>query len=1085
MLHLLLGTDWTANRDEILRRVSRDVEQNKGGRILLVPELISHDMERRLCAAAGDTASRFAEVLSFTRLARRVADDLGVGLDECLDAGGRVVAMAAATRQLHSRLKAYAAVETKPEFLTGMIDAVDEFKRCCITGQDLMKAASETEGSLAEKLEELALILESYDALCARGKRDPRDQATVLLEQMEEGNYAQNHVFYIDGFPDFTRQHMAILEHLLRYAPEITVSLNCDDMGSGKMAFEKAADTASQIYRCARNAGVEVSVTVIEPHKTPLEPMRAGLFQGALEQEKLRGHVRACLADSAYQECMAAAEQILELVRNGNRFRDIMVVCGDLPGYRSLVNLAFHRCGIPVYLSGTEDILGKSVISTVLSGMEAALGGFEQRSVLRYLRTVLSPLDPDTCDLVENYAVIWGIRSSKWLDNWTGHPEGLSGIWTDRAETQLRLLNEARALAVTPLKQLAKAFGEARNLAGQVDAIYAYLQQLQLEQRLEDLARELDSKGDNRSAQILNQLWEILIGALEQLYDVLGETVWDAESFSGLFQLLLSQYDVGTIPPVLDAVQVGAVSAQRLHQQKHLIVLGAKEGNLPGFTGTVGVLTDQERVALRALGVPLTGGNLEGIQAEFAEIYGVFCGATESVTVYASGEQPSYLFRRLAQMAGGTEQVAPILGAALAGEFEAGAFLACWNRRDLAEELDLTDAYNQTLAGGNYELGSVERKHINGLYGDTLRLSASQIDRQAECRLSYFLKYGLRVRERKEAAVDPAEFGTYVHAVLEETAREIKKLGGFPKVTLEQTLEIAARHSQAYAREHFSQLDSQRLTYLFRRNNQELELVVRDLWEELQSSKFQPEDFEVNFGGTDGLPPIAVPGSRMNAILQGFVDRVDTWQNGKTSYYRVVDYKTGRKDFDYCDVFNGVGLQMLLYLFALQECGQEVVGENPVPAGVQYFPARVPYLSTDGQLSDEEAAKLRSRELVRRGLLLNDETVLQAMEPGEEYRRLCCSVKKDGTLTGDLADREQLKLLKAYLFRILGRLVDDIASGNVQPNPYTRGSSHSACTFCPYGAICHENQVEGRRNYEAMKAERFWQEIGKEMNPDG
>ena len=264
MLHLLLGTDWTANRDEILRRISRDVENEKGGRILLVPELISHDMERRLCTAAGDTASRFAEVLSFTRLARRVADDLGVGMEECLDNGGRVVAMAAATRQLHSRLKAYASVETRPEFLTGMIDAVDEFKRCCITAQDLMKAASETEGSLAEKLEELALILESYDALCARGKRDPRDQATLLLEQMEEGNYARNHVFYIDGFPDFTRQHMAILEHLLVHAPEVTVSLNCDVIGSSKMAFEKAADTAQQIFRCARNAGVEVTVTTHE-----------------------------------------------------------------------------------------------------------------------------------------------------------------------------------------------------------------------------------------------------------------------------------------------------------------------------------------------------------------------------------------------------------------------------------------------------------------------------------------------------------------------------------------------------------------------------------------------------------------------------------------------------------------------------------------------------------------------------------------------------------------------------------------------------------------------------------------------------
>ncbi|MBD9116069.1 MAG: hypothetical protein EGQ10_02665, partial [Clostridiales bacterium] len=149
MLHLLLGTDWTANRDEVMKRIAADIAGRKGNRILMVPELISHETERRLCAAAGDTASRYAEVLSFTRLARRVADSMGSAAEECLDNGGRVVAMAAAAKNLVSRLKAYAAVETKPEFLTGLIDAVDEFKRCCISSGDLSRAAEETEGSLA------------------------------------------------------------------------------------------------------------------------------------------------------------------------------------------------------------------------------------------------------------------------------------------------------------------------------------------------------------------------------------------------------------------------------------------------------------------------------------------------------------------------------------------------------------------------------------------------------------------------------------------------------------------------------------------------------------------------------------------------------------------------------------------------------------------------------------------------------------------------------------------------------------------------------------------------------------------------
>lgn len=345
--------------------------------------------------------------------------------------------------------------------------------------------------------------------------------------------------------------------------------------------------------------------------------------------------------------------------------------------------------------------------------------------------------------------------------------------------------------------------------------------------------------------------------------------------------------------------------------------------------------------------------------------------------------------------------------------------------------------------------------------------------------MSYFLKYGMRAKEQKEATVDPAEFGTYVHAVLEKTARDVMEKGGFHEVSLEETMDIALAHAQAYEQERFRQIESQRVAYLFHRNRRELEMVVQELWQELKASAFHPVDFETAFGGNGKMDAIAVEAKRMNALLRGFVDRVDIWREKGRSYFRVVDYKTGKKDFDYCDVFNGVGLQMLLYLFALERAGEQILGDNAVAAGVQYFPARVPLVSADGLLTDEQAEAARSREWKRKGLLLNDEAVLSAMDP-EDTGRLCCIRKKDGSLSGDLADRQQLKQLERYVFRILGQMVDDIASGNVTPNPYTRGSVHDACAYCPYGAVCVRDSVEGRRNYKAMSAQRFWEEIGKE-----
>ena len=160
-----------------------------------------------------------------------------------------------------------------------------------------------------------------------------------------------------------------------------------------------------------------------------------------------------------------------------------------------------------------------------------------------------------------------------------------------------------------------------------------------------------------------------------------------------------------------------------------------------------------------------------------------------------------------------------------------------------------------------------------------------------------------------------------------------------------------------------------------------------------------------------------------------------------------------------------------------------MLGTKRIAAGVQYFPARVPYISLDG--SDESEEKDRRANWKRRGLLLLDELSLKAMDPDDSMSRLSCKRKKDGTITGALADREQLKMLRQYVFSVLGNMVDEIASGKVEPNPYTRGSSHDACAFCPYGAVCHKESVEGRRNYKTMTSQRFWEEIQQEVKPHG
>lgn len=147
---------------------------------------------------------------------------------------------------------------------------------------------------------------------------------------------------------------------------------------------------------------------------------------------------------------------------------------------------------------------------------------------------------------------------------------------------------------------------------------------------------------------------------------------------------------------------------------------------------------------------------------------------------------------------------------------------------------------------------------------------------------------------------------------------------------------------------------------------------------------------------------MAFAGERCRGVVEGFVDRVDVWQSGGRPYVRVVDYKTGKKSFDYTNVLHGRGLQMLLYLFALVRQGGHLLHGEPLPAGVLYFPARIERVSVRDRLAQAEIEKERRKQLRRSGVLLNSDPVLEAMEPcGGSPRFLPYTLDKEGRKTGD------------------------------------------------------------------------------------
>lgn len=93
MIRVIYGKAGTGKTTSILGELALAVSKGIGGYILLVPEQYSHEAERELCKACGDSTSLYAEVMSFTGLARNLYSEYGGREPEFLDKGGRFLCL--------------------------------------------------------------------------------------------------------------------------------------------------------------------------------------------------------------------------------------------------------------------------------------------------------------------------------------------------------------------------------------------------------------------------------------------------------------------------------------------------------------------------------------------------------------------------------------------------------------------------------------------------------------------------------------------------------------------------------------------------------------------------------------------------------------------------------------------------------------------------------------------------------------------------------------------------------------------------------------------------------------------------------
>jgi len=216
-------------------------------------------------------------------------------------------------------------------------------------------------------------------------------------------------------------------------------------------------------------------------------------------------------------------------------------------------------------------------------------------------------------------------------------------------------------------------------------------------------------------------------------------------------------------------------------------------------------------------------------------------------------------------------------------------------------------------------------------------------------------------------------------------------------------------------------------------------------------------------------------------FVEGIVDRVDIMhRRDGQPYVRVVDYKSGSKTFTLSDIYYGLNMQMLIYLFSIWQNGRMEL-EGALPAGVLYMPARSRFVAAERHTSPEELSRERAKTFKMSGLVLEDEQVIEGMEQNARGIFIPAKLRPDGTVDGSssVASLAQMGRLKAKIEKNISDMAQLLLAGQIAALPVS-GSGYTPCSYCDYRQVCGYEEGHPCKEITKMKPAEVFEKLEEE-----
>lgn len=1060
MLYPVIGPSGSGKTEFIMQCLGEAI---KNGRqcYVIVPEQQSVDYESEVCCRFGDSSNLYCEILNFERLPNRIARDFGGLVVNNIDKGGACALLSVISESLKDKLTQYSAVASNVDFAQSLLSLIHRMKMGMITPEKLISNSEKiSDKQLSEKVRDIALIYDEYEKCFSDDLSDPRDALTRLSKELEDKPFFKNCSVFIDGYYTFTEQEYAIIKEIIRQSKDTYISFT---VGDSRSFFTENDKCAQRVKKLSADKFDELLFDRSKRFTSQyLNHLEKNLFRN--KAQSLLGNdgsIELVTAKNRFDEVESAAASILKYIRNGGRYKDIAVITGNADSYRPIVDAIFSRAGIPVYISAKEPLESKGLFAFVMASLAVVAENFSLRSIKQYIKSGFSGLSVREADALLGYATSWKLRGKAWYgdEEWNLDPEGYTeGDLSVSSIKTLKIVNAARKKIVAPLSQLRDNLMQKNLTVSQsLRALYDHLMCLKVNEKLRENAEIILKKGDREKSEREIQLWKLLINIIDQLDRLCGDREVTAKRFMSLIQLMCDCYSLGAIPPSADSVTFGDASLIRAGNKDMVIVLGVCDGEFPSSTGVNSFFNRIEATKLEEADLVLADTVEKQLITNRFLVYAAFTAPKSKLVLSypkseLSGEElrPSMAWFAINKMFPDVK-ITEFTEENMLYSSEAIASYFPWFTDGKVKESIEKAMDSKGISYCNAEPAICQPISEIDYKAQELKLSPSTFEKYICCPFSYFVRYILRLQEKKLNEFAGREIGNAAHKLLEQFMKKCISNGIFNCPNKTEREKILKEEAQLYLEKVIGNgaQEDKRFMHSYRKMLKIVSFVADCLCDEFSESKFSPYGFEYKIGLGDNadIPAIRYTVDGKNVLLRGSIDRVDVYERDGQKYVRVIDYKTFNKSFSLDLVAQGLDTQLLHYLFAFCE------KNNAKPAGAMYYNVVLPSVGINGGETEEELREMLIKNITRDGILIDDQDIVFAMSP--ECRHVPVSKTSKGLRkSSKLLSEEGFAQLSEQLSQQVQDLSHSIFSGSMNIAPNDCDGKKNPCQYCSFGDMC-------------------------------